>query len=81
VITGRARSPRDRANTPLGAASRNELRTDQADDLAEIERLAKTLASGGFTVWIYDHGNDAVCAGGSNFRTILRYGPPGSASG
>ena len=62
---------------PLGTPSRNELRTDETDDLAEVKQLAKTLASGGFTVWIYDHGNAAVASGGSNYRTILRFSPDG----
>jgi hypothetical protein len=62
---------------PLSTPSRDELQTDETDDLAEIEQLAKTLASGGFTVWIYDHGNTAVSPGGSNYRTILKYSPDG----
>lgn len=62
---------------PLGNPVRNELQTDENDDLPEVKHLAKTLAAGGFTVWIYDHGNTAVARGGSDYRTILKYSPDG----
>jgi hypothetical protein len=62
---------------PLGTPSRNELRTQEANDLAEVERTAKALASDGFTVWIYDHGNASVSPGGSDYRTVLKYSPNG----
>ena len=60
---------------------RDELRTHETDDLAEAEQWAKELASGGFTVWIYDHGNTAVCPGGSDYRTILKFTPDGQNDG
>jgi hypothetical protein len=62
---------------PLRAPTRNESRTHEADDLAEVEKTARTLVAGGFTVWIYDHGNTAVCPGGSDYRTVLKYSPDG----
>jgi hypothetical protein len=62
---------------PLGAPSRNELQTNETDDLAEVRQLAKTLASSGFTVWIYDHSNRAVSPGGSDYQTILKFSPDG----
>jgi outer membrane lipoprotein-sorting protein len=58
--------------------SRSELRIEDADDLGEMVKLAKTLVSDGFTVWIYDHGNTTMCAGGSDYRTVLRYDPDGT---
>lgn len=63
---------------PLGDPSRSELRIGEADDLGEMVKLAKTLVADGFTVWIYDHGNTAVCAGGSDYETVLRYEPDGT---
>ncbi len=62
---------------PLGQPQRNDLRTQDADDLTEVEQTAKELAADGYTVWIYDHGNAAVSPGGSNYRTILKYTPDG----
>jgi hypothetical protein len=62
---------------PLGDPSRNELHIGETDDLAELKQFAKELAAGGFTVWIYDHGNVAVASGGSDYRTILKYSPDG----
>ena len=62
---------------PLGEAVRDELQTCESDELTEVEQLAKELATQGFTVWVYDHGNTAVASGGSNYRTILKYRPGG----
>jgi hypothetical protein len=62
---------------PLRAPTRNESRADESDDLAEVEKTARGLAARGFTVWIYDHGNTAVCSGGSDYRTVLKYSPDG----
>jgi hypothetical protein len=61
----------------LSAPSRNELQTRETDDLAEVERFAKELAYGGFTVWVYSHRNKAVCAGGSDYQTIFKFTPDG----
>jgi hypothetical protein len=64
---------------PLGHPVRNEPQTRESDDLAEVEQLAKELATLGFTGWIYVHGNTAVSSGGSDYRTVLKYGPRWSA--
>ena len=61
----------------LRAPTRNESRLDEGDDLAEVEQLAKTWVSGGFTVWLYDHGHTPGVPGGSDYRTLLRYEPDG----
>ena len=58
---------------------RDELQTHETDDLADAKQWAKELAPDGFTIWIYDHGNTAVCPGGSNYRTILKYSPDGQS--
>jgi hypothetical protein len=58
---------------------RDELQTHETDDLADAKQWAKELASDGFTIWIYDHGNTAVAPGGSNYRTILKYSPDGQS--
>jgi hypothetical protein len=76
-VSSRTRSYTRLHEGPLGAPSRNELRIDEADDLAEVEKSARTWVAGGFTVWIYDHGNTAVAPGGSDYRTILKYSPDG----
>jgi hypothetical protein len=58
---------------------RDELQTHETDDLAEAKQWAKELASDGFTIWIYDHGNTAVAPGGSNYRTIFTFTPDGQS--
>jgi len=57
----------------------DELQTHEGDDLVEVKQWAKELASEGFTVWIYDHGNTAMCPGGSNYRTIVEFTPDGKS--
>lgn len=66
---------------PLGDPKRSELQTQDTDDLAEVELTAEALASGGFTVWIDDHGKTNVCAGSSDYRLILMYTPDGERAG
>ena len=63
----------------LFKGQRDELQTHETDDLAEAKQWAKRLASDGFTIWIYDHGNTAVCPGGSNYRTIVKFTPDGQS--
>jgi hypothetical protein len=58
---------------------RDELHTHESNDLTEVTQWAKEQASDGFTVWIYDHGNTAVCPGSSNYRTILKFTPDGQS--
>jgi hypothetical protein len=58
---------------------RDELQTHEGDELAEVKQWAKKWAFEGFTVWIYDHGNTAVCPGGSNYRTVLKFTPDGQS--
>jgi hypothetical protein len=67
------------AQARLIKGQRDELRTHESDDLAEVKQWARGLAPEGFTVWIYDHGNTAVCPGGSDYRTIVKFTPDGQS--
>jgi hypothetical protein len=63
----------------LMKGQRDELRTHETDNLADAKQWARELASEGFTIWIYDHGNTAVAPGGSDYRTILTFTPDGQS--
>jgi len=64
---------------PLNAPKRDELQTYETDNLDDAKQWARGLAPDGFTIWIYDHGNTAVCPGGSDYRTIVKFTPDGQS--
>jgi hypothetical protein len=67
------------AQARLIKGQRDELRTHESDNLAEVKQWARELTPDGFTVWIYDHGNTTVCAGGSDYRTVVKFTPDGKS--
>jgi hypothetical protein len=59
----------------LDAPTRNELLTDEADDLTELEHRGRSLLGRGFTVWIYAHGPHRVVAEDGPYRVIKQWRP------
>lgn len=62
----------------LVAPTRNELQTDESDDLDEVVRLAEHMVDEGFAVWVYEHVHGVGPNGRhAPYRLVAEWAPDG----